>query len=273
MKLSQFIKDSENRLKQADIGSAHLDTLILLEDSLHKDRSWLLAHPEFEVSDLYVKRISRKLERRARHIPLAYVRGHTEFYGRRFKVNRHTLEPRPESETMITLLKSLHSKGQPWKVADVGTGCGAIGITAKLEMPEMEVDLYDISAGAISVAKHNTHLHELHLHVRKMNLLSRPLREYDIVLANLPYVPTDWKINQAAMAEPKIAIFGGKDGLDVYRKLFNQLHRFDWKPKYVLTESMPPQHKKITEIAKQAGFKINKSDDFIQVYTKSSNQN
>src|SRR6185437_13902121 len=159
-------------------------------------------------------------------------------------VNRHVLEPRPESETMIELLMHLKLPKSP-KIADIGTGNGAIGITAALEIPDSRVDLYEISSGALAVAKHNIHLHELHLHARKMNLLKRPLLPYDVVLANLPYVPDHWQINQAAMAEPRIAIFGGKDGLDVYRKLFHQLQRFTWQPGYVLTEALPPQHEQL----------------------------
>jgi len=265
MTAGEFLKQSEDSFKTAGISSARLDALILLEDSLHKDRAWILAHPETKISQAVAGRLSRKVERRARHVPLAYIRGHTEFYGRRFKVNRHVLEPRPESETMIELLKRLKLPDRP-AIADVGTGNGAIGITAALELPGSTVDLYDISAGCVSVAKHNTHLHELHLHVRKMNLLSRPLRPYDVILANMPYVPDKWQINQAAMAEPKIAIFGGKDGLDVYRKLFAQLGRFTWKPSYVLTEALPPQHEKLAAIAAAHGFNLRKSDDFIQVF-------
>jgi release factor glutamine methyltransferase len=153
----------------------------------------------------------------------------------------------------------------------VGTGNGAIGITAALEFPGSIVDLYDISSGALAVAKHNTHLHEVRLHVRKMNLLSRPLRPYDVILANLPYVPDKWQINEAAMAEPKIAIFGGKDGLDVYRKFFHQLQRFVWKPKYVLTEALPPQHENLAAIAAQNGFLLRSSDDFIQIFSPIKN--
>jgi release factor glutamine methyltransferase len=282
MNLGECLLTSQKQLEQAGIGSARLDVLILLEDSLHKDRAWILAHPEKNFPSHLLKRLERKISRRAKYIPLAYVRGHTEFYGRKFRVNRHVLEPRPESETMIELLKQLVDSKKKTKnyklktinslaIADVGTGNGAIGITAALEIPGSSVDLYDISSGALAVAKHNTHLHELHLHVRKMNLLSRPLRPYDIILANLPYVPDKWKINEAAMAEPKIAIFGGPDGLDIYRKLFTQLKRFTWKPKFVLTESLPPQHPKLAEIAAQFGFKLLKSDDFIQVFIPSKN--
>lgn len=266
MKLGDLLKASEGRLKQAGISSAHLDALIILEDALHKDRAWLLAHPEHNVNDVIVRRVGRKVERRLQHVPLAYIRGFSEFYGRRFKVNRHVLEPRPESETMIELLKKLALPAKP-AIADVGTGNGAIGITAALEIPGSIVDLYDISAGCVSVAKHNTHLHEVHLHVRKMNLLSRPLRPYDVILANMPYVPDRWQINEAALHEPKIAIFGGPDGLDIYRKLFAQLARFTWKPKYVLTEALPPQHEALAGIAAERGFNLRQSDDFIQVFS------
>jgi release factor glutamine methyltransferase len=265
MTAGELLHQAEKQILAAGISSARLDALILLEDALHKDRAWILAHPEYQVSSIKVNRLLRKAERRARHVPLAYIRGHTEFYGRSFKVNRHVLEPRPESETMIELLKKLKLPLRP-AIADVGTGNGAIGITAALEIHDSIVDLYDISAGCVAVAKHNVHLHELRLHVRKMNLLSRPLRPYDAILANMPYVPEHWKINEAALHEPKIAIFGGKDGLDVYRKLFAQLARFTWKPRYVLTEALPPQHDNLVGVAAERGFSLRQSDDFIQVF-------
>jgi release factor glutamine methyltransferase len=270
MTAGELLSQADKQLRSAGISSARLDILILLEDVLHKDRAWILAHPETTIGSITAGRILRKVERRAKHVPLAYIRGHSEFYGRSFKVNRHVLEPRPESETMIEILKKLKLPPRP-AIADVGTGNGAIGITAALEFPGSIVDLYDISAGCAAVAKHNVHLHELHLHVRKMNLLSRPLRPYDVVLANMPYVPDHWKINEAALHEPKIAIFGGPDGLDVYRKLFAQLARFTWKPEYIFTEALPPQHEMLAEVAAAHGFKFKRSDDFIQVFTPVKN--
>lgn len=265
MNSARFLILATKKLESAGIGSARLDTLILMEDSLHRDRSWILAHLEIKIPKEKLKSLDRKLKQRSTHVPLAYVRGFSEFYGRKFKVNRHVLEPRPESETMIDLLKKLPLPKSP-VIADVGTGSGAIGIVAALEIMSSSVDLYDISASALAVAKHNSHLHELRLHARKMDLLRRPLRPYGVILANLPYVPSGWKINEAAMAEPKIAIFGGKDGLDVYRRLFTQLERFAWRPKYVLCESLPPQHIKLNKIAAEAGFKLYQTEDFIQVF-------
>ncbi len=262
---NEWLKEATNSLKAANIGSARLDALILLEDEIEQDRAWILAHPEHGIMAQSLKKLNKKLARRANHEPLAYIRGFSEFYGRRFKVNKRVLEPRPESEAMIDLLKELKLPKKAW-VADIGTGSGALGITAALELPNHNVDLYDIDASALAVARHNCALHELHLHCYKRNLLNRSARPYDVLLANLPYVPEKWKINQAAAMEPRIAIFGGKDGLSLYRQLFEQIAKLPWRPNYVLTESLPPQHKKLAEVAKKAGFKLQKSQDFIQLF-------
>ena len=265
MKADDWFKSAVERLKKVGISSARLDALILLEDCTHRDRAYLLARPELKLTPAQIRKLNKQIELRATHEPMAYIRGFCEFYGRRFKINRHVLEPRPESETMIELALKLPLKPKPI-VADIGTGSGAIGITFKLELTEAEVDLYDIDSACLAVARHNCALHELHLHVYKRDLLNRPARPYDVILANLPYVPDRWKINEAAAMEPRIAIFGGKDGLDLYRRLFGQLKDMADKPKFVLTESLPPQHDKLAEIATASGYRLKESKDFIQVF-------
>ncbi len=285
MKNNEWLKRATNTLKTANIGSARLDSLVLLEDEIGRDRAWILAHPEVEIKPEQIKKLNKKLVRRTSHEPLAYIRGFSEFYGRKFKVNKRVLEPRPESETMIELLKQLvksrKSKVESrFVIADVGTGSGALGITAALELHNHNVDLYDIDASCLAVARHNCALHELHLHCHKRDLLNRPARSYDVILANLPYVPNSWKINEAAAMEPRIAIFGGQDGLDLYRRLFEQLKdskgtTLGYKGRtlnrggFVLTESLPPQHQKLAAIAQKAGYKLHKSQDFIQLFQKS----
>ena len=266
MTVAEFLADSSRLLEAKNIASARLDCLILLEDTTGKDRSWLLAHQDDVLDANQLAKLRRQVVRRASHEPLAYIRGFTEFYGRRFKINKRVLEPRPESETMIDLLKKLALPTRP-KIADVGTGSGNLGITAALEMHSSKVDLYDIDSGALAVARHNVHLHELHLQVHKRDLMSRPVADYDVILANLPYVPTSWHINEAAKAEPRLAIFGGKDGLDLYRRLFAQLAILAKPPRFVLTESLPPQHKTLAQLALGANYKQLKSRDLIQVFT------
>ncbi len=271
MRAEQWLKAAADRLKGAGIGSARLDALILLEDLLRQDRAHLLAHPEIRLTPAQLKKLDKQIARRVKHEPLAYIRGFSYFYGRKFKVNKRVLEPRPESETMIDLLKQIVVSQKSLvasqiKIVDVGTGSGCLGITAALELHNHNVDLFDIDANALGVARHNCELHELRLKVQKRDLLRNCHTHYGVILANLPYVPTHFHINEAAAREPRLAIFGGSDGLAVYRRLFEQLGHFSWQPKYMLTEALPPQHTKLAKIASASGFKQLKSQDFIQVF-------
>jgi release factor glutamine methyltransferase len=215
-----------------------------------------------------VSELENKIKRRVNHEPLAYIRSKSEFFGREFTVSADTLEPRPESETIIELLKSLKLHGS---IIDVGTGSGCLAITTKLEIPELEVMATDISATALKIAQKNALKHDTDIKFFLGDLLTPiPVSlKPTVIMANLPYVPNSHTINSAAMFEPKLAIFGGPDGLDLYRQLFFQIAnnvQFEGV-KFVLTESLPPQHNELAKIALSAGFKLKKTDDFIQVFT------
>lgn len=277
MKVDKWLADATKTLVHAGIGTARLDCLVLLEDVTGKDRGYLLAHPESLITSGELSKLTNLLNMRSTHQPLAYVRGKTEFYGRNFIITPAVLEPRPESETMIDLLKKhvttpstkLNDKylDKKLKLADVGSGSGVLGITAKLELPNLHVDLLDIDNSALKISKSNVDLFTLSINTFISDLLANTSQDYDILLCNLPYVPDDFKINQAATMEPKIAIFGGHDGLDLYRKLFEQIENRLQIPLLILTESLPPQHVVLSTIASNAGYELIDSEDFIQVFT------
>ncbi|MBI5906921.1 peptide chain release factor N(5)-glutamine methyltransferase [Candidatus Saccharibacteria bacterium] len=268
MKVDEWLKRATKTLKNNGIGTARLDALVLLEDTMRHDRGWLLAHPEFELNSSQLKKLDHQIKSRAKHEPLAYIRGKTEFYGREFKVNKDVLEPRPESETMIELLKKLPLP-KKLLIADIGTGSGALAIMAKLEMPDSGVLATDIDLKCLAIAKHNAQKLGADVKFFKGNLLEPVyslLATPYVLLCNLPYVPDNYQLNSAAMNEPKIAIFGGPDGLDLYRRLFEQIDSMPAKPKYILTESLPPQHKKLAKVAKKHDYKLAQTTDFIQVF-------
>jgi release factor glutamine methyltransferase len=260
-----WLKKTEDTLRQSGIGTARLDALVLLEDTTGKDRVYLLAHPEFVLHEITVQKLEKQVNKRKKHVPLAQIRGKTEFYGREFTINKHVLEPRPESETMIDLLKSLKLPTNP-VVVDIGTGSGAIGITVALEIPKSKVTLTDIDPKCLEAARQNTVKHAVDVEIMQADLLTN-VPKVDVIVANLPYVPDSYEINRAALNEPKIAIFGGPDGLDLYRKLFEQIAHLKEKPLFVLTESLPFQHKKLAQIAAKSGYKKLKEEDFIQFFT------
>lgn len=274
---NHWLNKTTKKLEQAGVATARLDCLILLEDALGKERSWLLAHPDTLLLGASREQLDRQVERRAGYEPLAYIRGKSEFYGREFIVNAHTLEPRPETETLIQLLTELVSSEQramsnELVIADIGTGSGCIAITAKLEFPDAKVIACDISETCLNIARKNAEKLKADVEFYQGNLLEPVIAhcsQITALLCNLPYVPDSYHINESAMFEPRQAIFGGEDGLDLYRQLFSQLAGQKLKakrPKYVLTESLPFQHEALASIANTAGYKLQKTDDFIQIF-------
>lgn len=270
MTINDWLVSATNELENTGIGTARLDCLVLLADLLEKDKYYILAHPEKSVSIVHLTKLRSQLALRKKHQPLAYVRGKTEFYGREFMINTKVLEPRPESETMMDMLQQFKLP-QNSLIVDVGTGSGALAVTAKLELPKVRLLATDIDIQCLKIAKLNAQKHGVEIEFFRGDLLqalprtilSLPLT----ILANLPYVPTNHAVNQAAMNEPKTAIFGGADGLDLYRQLFNQIKQKSITTKLVLTESLPSQHTQLATIAENCGFHQTDSSDFIQQFS------
>ncbi len=263
---NQWLQAATKQLINAEIETARLDALVLLEDITNTNRAHLLAQPELELSNEHVKQLNSLVERRTQHIPLAYLRGKSEFYGREFVVTEAVLEPRPESETMIDLLKQLELPAQP-TIADIGSGSGALGITAALELPRSHVYLFEIDAKALTISQLNTQKLAPSVICTKSDLLANASEtQYDVVLANLPYVPDEYDVNKAATNEPSIALYGGPDGLDLYRSMFSQLSAHTKPTTFVLTESLPQQHESLATIAKAQNWQLIRTEDFIQVF-------
>lgn len=267
--IGQYLSSATKQLSDAGIATARLDTLVLMEDRLQKDRSFLLAHPELKILNTDTIVLTKQLAKRVAHVPLAYIRGKSEFYGRDFLITPAVLQPRPESETMIELLLGLNLPAVV-RIADVGAGSGALGITAQLELPKATVELLEIDDKALKIAQMNVVNHTLAIRVIKSDLLKQSAQNYDVLLCNLPYVPDDFHINTSALHEPKIALFGGQDGLDIYRSLFTDIQNLQYKPLYILTEALPPQHEALQVIATSHGYRLSQNADFIQVFAASS---
>ena len=268
MTLKLWIRKNTDKLRSSSL-TARLDTEILLATLLGRDRSWIHAHPEYilHVSDIH--NLDDMIQRRVNGEPVAYITGNKEFYGRDFTVNKSVLVPRPESESFIELLRGLkNDKSIPGflhQVLDMGTGSGCLAITAKLEFPDLVVTATDTSLSALKVAIDNAKKHDKSIVFRKQSLLAGDKQGYDIVLANLPYVPETMQ-DKSIMHEPRMALFSGHDGLNHYRKLFEQL-----EPKhirFIMTESLLNQHANIEELASQANYTLVKTDGLVQLFAK-----
>jgi release factor glutamine methyltransferase len=254
------------KLRDVGVDSPRRDCMVLLEDLLCKDRSWVNTHGEHELTSEQVASLDQQIKKRLNRVPLAYIRGKAWFYKRFFEVNPYVLIPRPESENFIETLKDLNIKNSV--IADIGTGSGCLGITAALEIPSATVDLYDIDPATLEVARQNAWQHEVEAHFYQSDLLEN-LRQakYNILLANLPYVPDDLITSPEIKTEPNLALFSGKDGLDHYRKFWRQVCELGQKPQFILTESLESQHGELEKMARMAGYNLEKTEVLVQQFT------
>lgn len=268
--ISNWLSSATAELAESGIETPQLDTLVLLEDCLKTNRASLLAHPDTLLTHAQQNVLTHQIKARKTHKPLAYIRGQAEFYGREFTLNEHVLVPRPETEAMIELLKKLPLNPN-FTLVDIGCGSGIIGITAKLEIPSSQVFLTDCDVNCITLTFQNSAKLKADITALAGDLLAPVQGEtIDVIAANLPYVPDEYTINKAAQHEPRLAIFGGDDGLELYRQLFAQINKMKSLPKYVLTESLPESHNNLHNVAKNSGYELLESEDFIQVFAKTS---
>jgi release factor glutamine methyltransferase len=269
MTINEYIRETTSKLKGAGIATARLDTLVLLSDIWKKDKAWLLAHPEQQVPLHIQSKLLPKIAARTKRKPMAYIRGKQEFYGRDFIVNKRVLIPRPESETIIDLLKPLVAK-KPGFLIDIGAGSGALGITAALECPTLEVVLNDIDPDALAVANHNARRFKLRLQFWPGDLLEKHIGdpEYpyiDYILANLPYVDRTWERSVETNFEPSLALYADDNGLALIKKLITQAPIALKPGGHLLLEADPRQHDAIIAFASEHGLDFVDQKDFTLV--------
>lgn len=272
MKINDWLSQATKKLVAAGVESARLDALLLVGDELGKSKAWILAHDQDEITPDKIAILGEKLARRSTHEPLAYIRQTVEFYGRTFAISPDVLVPRPESESIISLLNSVVQYcDQPLRITDIGTGSGCLAITAKKEHPSAAVQAVDISAAALRVARQNAKTHNVEIEFLESDLLSaieQPLHTPGswIFLANLPYVPEDYPTSLSTAHEPFVALFSEQNGLAHYDKLFMQAARYPTPPDFIITESLYSQHEALVEIAHKNNYHLVQSQDLCQVY-------
>lgn len=214
------------------------------------------------------------LEKRLNRMPVAYITGTKEFYGRRFIVTPSVLIPRPESETIIDLLRQILatnlSTSSP-QLIDVGTGSGCLGITAKLEFPFFDVTLSDISEKALSIARLNAKNHKAMVDILKSDLLQKYKNKPDIIVANLPYVDAKWKRSPETNFEPDLALFANNHGLSIVKKIIVQASKIQNAGNYLIIEADPIQHKSLIEYAKKYHFKKEYLENYVIGFKKLKN--
>ena len=216
--------------RERGIESPRLDAEVLLSALLGRDRMYLYVHFDEPLEPEELARFRGYVKERAAHVPLAYVLGRREFMGLDFRVTRDTLIPRPDTEILVQcavdfLCARLEAGATACTIADIGTGTGAIALSTLHYTEGIRADAVDISPAAAAVARENAErlglTERIDIHVGD---LLAPLAggRYDMILSNPPYIPTAdiaGLMPEVRSYEPHLALDGGADGLNIYRRL------------------------------------------------------
>ncbi len=236
------------------IEDPRVDAEVLLAEATGWDRAALVASPGAEVPPPAARRFGEMVRRRLRREPVAYIVGRKGFRDIELAVDRRVLIPRPETE----LLVELALEREPATLLDVGTGSGAIALAAAAELPDCAVTATDTSAAALAVARANAERLGLGDRVRFLAGTLPPEGDFDLILANLPYVAeADRRSLQPEVSEwePPEALFAGADGLDAYRALLGDRGRdFSPMPTALALEVGEGQAGAVSELLSEAGF-------------------
>lgn len=203
-----------------------LDCQILLEHTINKNRAWILAYPEYVLTTEESNLFNSYYEQYSNRVPLPYIIKKWEFYGLEFFINENVLIPRPETEMLVeNALDFISTFSTKIKICEVGIGSGCISVALAKNSTDIQIIATDISTEAIQVAKQNVAFHQVDkvVTIEKNDLMDNINDSFELIVANLPYIPTD-EVKKLAIfgKEPTLALDGGSDGFDLIRRLLQQ---------------------------------------------------
>jgi release factor glutamine methyltransferase len=210
--------------------TARRDAELLLMHASSLSRAALIAYPGRELAPAQAQAFEASLHRRLRHEPVQYITGTQEFYGLDLAVSAAVLIPRPETEHLVESVLELVPHDRPLAIADIGTGSGAIAIALAANLPLATLTAVDLSPAALAMAEANARTHHLGSRIRfllsdLLDALPPGGERFDVIVSNPPYVPSGEAASlhpQVREHEPASALYAGKDGLAVYRRLIPQ---------------------------------------------------
>ena len=263
MTYRQALYESSARLEESRIifcDTPLLDASVLLAFAAGISREQLFARYPDELPHPVFESFSRLIEKRLSGLPVSYIRNTKEFFGRDFYVDERVLVPRPDTETLIEKALGLLEPGTAPSVLDLCTGSGCIAATLKLERPDALVTASDVSADALEVAALNCGRLGAGVELIESSLFSslEDLTKYrfDMIITNPPYVEsseTD-RMADAGWPEPRLALDGGPDGLDLIREIVTESLDYLHDNSYLLIEAGPEQAESIARLMAEAGF-------------------
>ena len=257
--LRQVLQQTHRTLESFEIPDARLEAEVALMNVLRIPRQDIFSQQESEVTPQQAQALEEILARRQKREPLAYILGYKEFYGINLLVNPNVLIPRPETEFLVehTLFMALMGmESADLVIADIGTGTGAIAINLGIHLPSARVYAIDNFDPVLDVTSYNVRSHNVtdRVTLLKGNLLEPLPEPVDVIVANLPYIPSDRipTLQPEIQWEPQTALDGGNNGLDLIDQLLNQAAEGKLKPHgVIILEIDPEQFEPVKQLASQ----------------------
>ncbi len=202
---------------------------LIMELSFYTPHQFYM-HQKEEMPESFLTMIDEAVNKYVfENIPVQHILGFSYFYGYKFKVNDNVLIPRRETEELVEEVLSIYDhyfNQQPVDVLDLGTGSGCIAVTLSLEENKMTVDAADISDDALVVAKENSQILGGNVNFFLSDWFSKVTKKYDMIIANPPYIPNDELVQDIVEKEPKLALFGGTNGIEPYEIILSRAKDF-----------------------------------------------
>jgi len=263
MKIFELLKWATQYLQKKKIGSARLDAEIMLSEILKVPRLDFILLKDKEINKKTEAKFKKFIARHAKYEPVAYILGNTEFMSLKFFVNKSVLIPRPDTETLVEeVIKHVSgAKIKKPRILDIGTGSGAIAVSLAKYIKGSDVTAFDISARALNTAKKNAKYNGAEIKFVKSDLFKAFKNKnikFDIIVSNPPYVSKD-ELKKLSLFvkkyEPVKALDGGRDGLEIIKKIIRQAPGYLKKGGILALEVGYKQAKKVKKLMEDNGFR------------------
>lgn len=279
MNIKQALENAIKILKENNINESILKARILLANVLKQPKEYLIIHEQEELNSNEINKYKKDIQKLSNGIPIQYITNKQEFMGLEFYVDKNVLIPQPDTEILVEEVIDIAKREERTKILDLCTGSGAIGISIAKNIESCEVTLLDIDKYALEVAEKNSKYivgtsiarpknnekrhNDYKIKIIQSDLFENIKSKFDIIVSNPPYIKTDIikTLDKEVQNEPILALDGGKDGLNVYRKIINQAHKYLKNNGYLCLEIGYDQKEEIIKL-------IQDTNNYKDIYSK-----
>jgi len=239
--IAKVLNWTKNYFEQNKIDTARLDAELIISYVLKIKKIELYTQPEKILKKTELDKIHNLIKRRIKKEPIAYIIGYKHFYRDKFKVTQDVLIPRPETEFIVEAIEKMYPTDAKFSLLDIGTGSGNLAVSLQKIFPNAQITASDINEKALDLARENEKkiLQDAKINFVQSDIFDKIQDKYDIIISNPPYIPQtvyETLEDNVRLYEPQIALIGGEDGLDFYKKFFREFSQFITQEGHVFLE-------------------------------------